>query len=94
MINSYAEYKKYIQRDAIANYRTNCKPRFWGDYNWKFILALRRKEYYENLNSSIKKILFCPMILLNKHLFQKYSLKCGYTICAGGEDWKRIIFTA
>lgn len=84
MISSYKEYKEYINKDALANWRISCRAKIFGDYSWKFILTLRKKEYYENADISlVKKICLYPMIIVNKYLFLKYSVKCGYTIPAG-----------
>ena len=82
MIKTRTEYREFIDRDAIANWRSiGSRPKFFGDYRWKFICALRKKEYYENaeLPQLIRFFLF-PAILINKILFIRYSVKCGYTI--------------
>lgn len=83
-IKTRAEYKRFLAQDAVANWRSSVHPRMFGDYNWKFICALRKKEYYQNANFSVlQKILLYPLIVINKIFFLRYSVKCGYTIPIG-----------
>lgn len=81
MITSYSEYKEYLMRDAQANWRNSIRPQIFGDDKWKFILNLRKREYYKGMNLPlIKKLFLYPMIAINKLLYIKYSVRCGYTI--------------
>ena len=79
MINSKEEYREYIERDAIANWRTTTKCKIFGDEVWKFIIQLRKKEYYTSF-SGMKKMIMLPAIVWNKYLFRRYSNLCGFTI--------------
>lgn len=81
MIKTRRQYLEFLNRDAVANWRRSSRPKFFGDYGWKFICALRKKEYYENADVTlIGKFFLYPAIVINKVLFIRYSVKCGYTI--------------
>lgn len=79
MITSKKEYFEYLAQDAKANWRSTIKPRLVGDEIWKFIIQLRKKEYYSSF-SKTKRIAMAIPILINKILFRKYSNICVYTI--------------
>lgn len=79
MITSKREYLEYLEQDAKANWRDTIRPRFVGDEVWKFIIQLRKKEYYSSF-SKTKKIAMAIPIFINKILFRKYSNICVYTI--------------
>lgn len=49
-------------------------PRFFGDEEWKFIVVLRKHEYY--LNKKNKSFL----LIFYKYLHHKKGLKLGFTI--------------
>lgn len=49
MISSKEELKEYIVQDAIANWRSTIKTKFFGESEvWKFLIELRKKEYYSS----------------------------------------------
>lgn len=50
MIHSKEEYKEYLQADKRALGITRKRPKFFADEIWKFERALRKYEYYHNLN--------------------------------------------
>lgn len=84
MISSRREYREFLYRDAIANWRNSSRPKFFSDYGWKFICVLRKKEYFENADiSMLKKVFLYPIIVFNKLAYINYSVKCGYTIPTG-----------
>ena len=57
-------------------------PNFFGDEKWKFIVSMRKKNYYRSF-SRMKKLLCIIPIVLNKYYHHKLAIKCGYTI----PDW-------
>lgn len=81
MINNKADYLAYLMQDSIANYRSSIKERIHGDECWKFIVCLRRKEYYSTKHG-IEKYLFMPLMLFNNFRLHSLAVKCGYSIPA------------
>ncbi len=78
MINSYADLKRYMEADKIALLRKDKHPKF-TDLVWKYEIALRKNEYYNN----------CPDagwvfhgILLKYWTMKRLllALICGFTI--------------
>ena len=68
-----------INDDARANYRTSVWPRFYGDNVWKYIVALRIREYLSYIKG-IRKILWLfPRGLVSLYLHHA-SLKLGFCI--------------
>ncbi len=79
MIRNKNELKRYLKQDAIAlRCETRKRPRLFGDEIWKFQIALRRLEYYSNLQG-LNKYLRAGYIF-NKLKFKRLSLKCGFSI--------------
>lgn len=77
MIESYDDYRFYLEADRLALDRKSHKPSFFGDDVWKFERLLRKMEYYHNCKTSIW--LF-PYVQIVKYLFYRKSLLLGYTI--------------
>lgn len=48
MIRSKADLRYYLAMDAQAQGRGINKPSLFGDNVWKFLIALRHKEYWHN----------------------------------------------
>ncbi|MDE5757613.1 MAG: hypothetical protein K2H85_03260 [Allobaculum sp.] len=42
--------ERYLESDKIANNFNSARPRLFGDEIWKFLRALRKLEYYSNVN--------------------------------------------
>ena len=59
MILTRKDLKEYIAADALACGRDSVQPRLYMDLEWKFQVALRKKEYYKN-QRGIKSCCFCP----------------------------------
>ena len=79
MIKSKKELKEFIEQDRIANSRKTSIPKVFGDEIWKFLISLRKGEYYFGL-SKWKKIIYSPLIALNKIKFHNLSVKLGFSI--------------
>lgn len=79
MISSKKEFKEFLERDYIANWRFAKNKKIFGDENWKFIKELRRQEYFFALTKKQKMFLIVPYII-SKYKYHLYSIKCGYTI--------------
>ena len=81
MINTYDELKFYIQQDNIANGRNKlAKPRWYSNSSknliHKFLILLRKVEYYEKKKSLIKILYFNIL----KYKFNRLSVKLGFFI--------------
>lgn len=63
MILTRKDLKEYIAADALACGRDTPRPRLYMDLEWKFQVALRKKEYYRN-QRGIKKLLLLPLAAL------------------------------
>ncbi len=79
MIRSKNDLYEYMSADARANNRTSVKARFYGDEIWKFIVSLRKTEYYTNLTGLSRKITIIPRIY-NKLRYHRLGLLLSYTI--------------
>ena len=79
MIHSKEEYKEYLLADKRALGITKKRPKFFTDEIWKFERALRKYEYYHNLDKGKN-----PLLLLSErfaHLrFHHLSVKFGFSI--------------
>lgn len=82
MIRTKADYKYYLERDAVALSRKRKRPKLFGDEIWKFQRALRKREYYSTFKGA-KKYLFILPIVLNRITFKRLSMKLGFSIPAG-----------
>lgn len=82
MILTKDDYINYVKCDACANWRTTCRAKLFGDESWKFILCMRRLEYWKTF-SGIKKVLFVFPVMLNKLRFHRLSVLNGYSIPIG-----------
>ena len=78
MITSKKELHYYLSQDAIALRCKGKRPKLFGDHIWKFQRILRKTEYFSNMYRKKKYYIFlyyCYMVL-----FQKYSVKLGFSI--------------
>lgn len=79
MIESYADYMYYLERDRLAlgipdNIKT---PRFSRDYVWRFERLMRKVEYWTNCkNRGLNKL----YVLILRFRYQKLSMKLGFSI--------------
>lgn len=73
MIHSKEELDYYILQDARANGRLSTSSRLFGDEIWKFLLCLRKLEYYSNVKGGILKLFW-------RLRFHYLSLKLGFEI--------------
>lgn len=85
MIRSKTEYYEYINRDMMANWRKTTRAKLFGDEQWKFILAMRKLEYYQSFRG-VRKLLNCPLLLFYRHRYHRLGVLCGYTIPIGIAD--------
>lgn len=79
MIRSKNDLKEYIAADARANGRTNVRPTIWGDEVWKFIVNLRKLEFYTNMTGITRKIML-PARVFHKINLHNRALKLGFSI--------------
>lgn len=78
MIQSKADYYRYLEEDRIANEYKRKKPHLLGNEIWKFLIALRRYEYHLNcLEPGIMKKIICS---LDKVIWHKLSIKTGISV--------------
>lgn len=85
MIQSKEELKRYLDMDRFA-YNTDRKyPKLIGDDIWKFLIVLRKHEYYTNVRKDI-----CAKFIRRYYAFRHYRLgkRLGLEIpinsCGGG----------
>lgn len=52
MIQSKADYKRYLEQDRIALYRKTKRPRIAGDEIWQYERLLRKTEYFMNCHKT------------------------------------------
>ena len=66
----------------LANWRTSAKAKIFGDEQWKYILAMRKLEYFGRL-CGIRKIVNILPIAFYKFRYHRLGVLCGYTIPLG-----------
>lgn len=76
MILSKNDLERYLRLDKIANDFSSERPRLFGDEIWKFLRALRKFEYYSNVNCFLGS--FFRFYWKIKYHF--LSIILGYTI--------------
>lgn len=81
MINTYDELKFYLEKDNIANGRNKfARPRWFSNSSknaiHKFLILLRKVEYYEKKKSLIMTVYFNIL----KYKFNSLSIKLNFFI--------------
>lgn len=79
MIFTRKDLHEYLNADAKANARTSSKPRLFGDEIWKYIVLLRKTEYYTNRKAMLPKSV-SPMRIFCKFRLHRMGMKLGYSI--------------
>lgn len=79
MIQTRTELKKYIAADAAANGRSTKRAKPFGDEIWKFILTLRKLDYYKS-QRGIKRLLTLPLRGFYRIRYHRLSLLLNFTI--------------
>ncbi len=79
MIYTKKDLKEYLHADARSNHRTSIKPQFFGDEIWKFIITLRKTEYYTNQRGFAKRITL-PIRFFYKVKLHNLGLRLGFSI--------------
>ena len=79
MILTRNDLKEYIAADALACGRNTVRPRLYMDLEWKFQLALRKKEYYKN-QKGLKKLLLLPLTVLAYYRCDSMGARLGLHI--------------
>lgn len=77
MIKSYDDLLYYLKKDKEALNITRRRPKLIGDDIWKFQIALRKHEYYNNCKSGGVKYI---KLQLYKFLHYYYGVKLGFSI--------------
>lgn len=77
MINSKKEYYLYRRADQIANNKKSIHARLFADYTYKYLITLRKCEYYNNCR---RDLLGRFIFKLYKYRLSQYSLKTGIQI--------------
>jgi len=81
MIRTKSDLKEYLEKDKRALNIKKTRPNLYGDEIWKFEIALRKDEFYQNSNSNKLIGLFW------KWRHRALGLKLGFSIpcnCFGG----------
>ena len=76
MINSYNDYKRFLESDKRALGKKSIFPMPVGDEIWIFQRLMRKIEYIQN---SKRKILL-PYLYLLKYRYRLMSIRLGFTI--------------
>lgn len=76
MIKSKIDLTEYLEADKIALGRKSRKPRL-GDLIWRYEIALRMTEYYNNCKVSV---FMKPLRLYYKFQLYLLGLLCGYEL--------------
>lgn len=76
MIKNKLDLIKYIEADMLVYGRKHKYPKLFYDETWKFILALRKHEYYHNQKGLYYKIMAKFWGLIHHH----YGLLMGWDI--------------
>lgn len=79
MIYTKEDLNVFLSADAKANFRTSVKPKFFGDEIWKYIVTLRKTEFYTNQTGLYGKITL-PLRILYKYKLHNLGLKLGFSI--------------
>ena len=79
MILTRKDLKEYIAADALACGRDSARPMLYMDLEWKFQVALRKKEYYKN-QQGLRKILLLPLKVLAYYRCDSMSARLGLHI--------------
>lgn len=79
MIETKKELDAYLQADALASGRKSKRALLFGDEIWKFQIALRKLEYYEQLHG-VHRLIKAPLRIVYRIRYHKLSLKLGYSI--------------
>ena len=82
MINNKEDLKRYLSMDRHALERRDKIPRLFGDYIFKFEIALRHHEYYHNLVKiqGNKSLLNRIKLLGWKYIHHRLGLMLGFEI--------------
>lgn len=76
MIESKADYLRFLEKDKQALYKKNRYPSIIDDI-WKFERLLRKTEYYNNCRNDLIGKVWC---LILKYRLNRYSIKLGFTV--------------
>lgn len=79
MIQSYKELREYLYQDAKANGRKRLRAKLFGDEIWKFIVVLRKLEYFSNLRGFLARVTL-PLRMLYKVRWHYLSVRLGFSI--------------
>lgn len=78
MIKNKKQLKEVLSVDAKANSRKSIKPKFLGDEIWKFIVAMRKLDYYSYAKGKTK--LYVLPWAFYKLRYRNLSIKLGFSI--------------
>lgn len=85
MIKSKDDLKRFLEMDRFAYHTDRKRPKIIGDEIWKFLIVLRKHEYYANVKKGLISKIFRKYYSF-KHY--KIGMKLGYEIpintCGGG----------
>ncbi len=71
-------WEEKLSQDALANGRKTIKPTFYGDDIWKFIVWMRKFEYYNSCQGN--KFLILPFKKFAMYKYYSFSKKLGIEI--------------
>lgn len=77
-IDSRKCWEEKVSQDALANGRKTIKPKCYGDDIWKFIVWMRKFEYYNSYQGN--KLLILPFKKFAMYKYYSLSKKLGIEI--------------
>lgn len=76
MITTKKELNRYLTLDKKVYGITKKRPSFYGDWHWKFLIALRHEEYHFAQSGCYHRIMKRFWAMLHTH----YGVKMGWDI--------------
>ena len=76
MITTKEELRRYLSLDKKVYGITKNRPSLYGDWHWKFLIALRHEEYYFTQSGRYNRIMKRFWAMLHAH----YGVKMGWDI--------------
>lgn len=85
MIKSKDDLKRYLEMDKFAYHTERKRPKIIGDEIWKYLIILRKHEYYVNVKrGALSKIIRKYYALKHKFLGMKLGYEIPVNTCEGG----------
>lgn len=85
MINNRDDLRKYLEMDKFAYHTERNRPRFFRDDIWRYLIILRKHEYYVNTGRGLfAKVMKKYYAFRHSWLGRKLGYEIPINTCAGG----------